>query len=83
MIEGPTGLASTYQNKTRIVLKYDDVPGQTLEIFREGVALATDTGGWYTDLAVVSGTSYSYQARWIVAGVPGPVSAPIVARNNG
>ncbi|MEZ5340100.1 MAG: hypothetical protein R2706_01245 [Acidimicrobiales bacterium] len=79
----PTGFTSTYQNKSRIVLKFDPSPGHTVEIFRDGVFVGTSSSGWFTDEALVSGTSYTYQARWQFAVGPGPFTTPVVASTTG
>ncbi len=63
----PTGFTSTYQNRSRIVLKWTAVSGRNIEVERDGVVVGFDADGWFTDTPLVAGTTYSYRIRWAFA----------------
>lgn len=58
----PTGLRSTLVTRERVVLNW--MANAEVEIARDGVILATDADGWFTDLTVASGTTYVYEVRY-------------------
>ncbi len=68
-LPAPTGFTSTFQDKSRVVLRWNMVAGAaTYEILRDGVVVGTDNDGWFTDLGLAEGTTYSYEIRALTAG---------------
>ena len=53
-------LRSTLQTRERIVLRWEATP---ITVLRDGVEIGTDADGWFTDLGLTAGTSYSYEIR--------------------
>lgn len=73
----PTGLRSTRITKERVVLNW--VANAEVEIARDGVVIATDGDGWYTDRTVASATEYEYRVRYVGAAT---WSDPITVTTN-
>ncbi len=71
----PITLTSTYQNRTRIVLKWD--PKGPVDIYRDDVLIGTDDDGWYTDQNLDPGTIYTYRIE-----TPAGATANITATTN-
>ncbi len=84
-IPAPAGLRTTFQDKRRIVLNWQEISGAaSYEIFRDGLLVGTDDNGWYTDLGLEEGTTYSYQVRGVTAaGSPGDLSTTLTASTTG
>ncbi len=84
-LPAPEGLRSTFQDRGRIVLNYGEVDGaEFYEIFRDGVSVANDENGWFTDLGLDEGTEYTYRVRAVAAdGTPGEMSDPIDVSTTG
>ncbi len=84
-IPAPAGLRTTFQDKRRIVLNWQEISGaESYEIYRDGELVGTDDNGWYTDLGLEEGTTYSYQVRGVTAaGEPGDLSGAIEATTAG
>ena len=77
--EAPTGLRSTFQDRSRIVLNWNSVPGADSYVIQrfdgtEFADIGTKTGRWYTDRTVVAGTAYTY--RVLAVDAAGLRSAP-------
>ncbi len=53
-------LVSTYQDRSRIVLKWD--PKGPIEITRDGIIIGSDDDGWFTDTNLQPGATYTYVA---------------------
>lgn len=67
-LPAPTPFETTFQDRSRIVLKYGEVDGATgHEVFRDGVLVGTDNDGWYTDRDLTAGTTYVYRMRAVAA----------------
>jgi len=58
----PAGLRSALVTRERVVLNWS--ADAEVEIARDGVVIASDADGWYTDRSVISGTTYVYQVRY-------------------
>lgn len=57
----PTGLRATLVTRERVVLNW--IANAEVEIARDGVVIATDADGWFTDRTVSSATTYVYEVR--------------------
>lgn len=53
-------LRSTLQTRERIVLRWEATP---ITILRDGVEIGSDADGWFTDLGLAAGTTYTYEIR--------------------
>ncbi len=84
-LPAPTGLRTTFQDRGRIVLNWQEVDGaDEYQIFRDGVQVGTDDNGWYTDLGLTEGTTYSYTVRAVAGdGTPGDFTGALSASTTG
>jgi len=73
----PTDLRSALVTRERVVLNW--VANGEIEIARDGVVIATDADGWYTDRTVASATTYVYEVRYTGAA---DWSEPITVTTN-
>ncbi len=71
----PVALTSTYQNRERIVLRWQ--PSGPITIFRDDVEIGTDNDGWFTDTGLTAGTTYSYRIE-TPAGATASVEASTI-----
>lgn len=58
----PTDLRAARVTRERVVLNWS-ASGE-VEISRDGVIIATDADGWFTDRSVDSATTYTYEVRY-------------------
>ncbi len=84
-LPAPTGLRSTFQDKGRIVTNWQTIAGAAeYEVFRDGVFLAIDDNGWFTDVGLEQGTEYTYKVRGVnAAGDVGDFSTEITVSTTG
>ncbi len=84
-LPAPATIRVTREEDRRVVINYGLVPGaDTYEILRDGVVAGTDDNGWFVDIDLEPGTTYSYTARAIdAAGNPGDLSASVEATTTG
>ncbi|MEM7338206.1 MAG: hypothetical protein AAF467_06140 [Actinomycetota bacterium] len=54
-------LTSPRQTRERIVLRW--TPAASVTVLRDGVEIGADDDGWFTDLTVAPGTTYTYTVR--------------------
>ena len=59
VLDAPTGLQSTFQDRGRIVVRWDRVAGSSYNIYLDGVLVGTDNDGWYTLFNLDPGTTYT------------------------
>ncbi len=84
-LPAPATLRVTRIENRRVVLNYGLVAGAaSYEILRDGVVVGTDDNGWFVDIGLDEGTTYSYTARAVDgAGNPGQESVSVTATTLG